>query len=86
MKKAELKKMQAIDINKISKKDLKDILQFYISQTEPPIQRIVNFMNIMENPYIFRVRKTLVKVVFSRQNSAVSIQKNMENIVRNKIM
>ena len=84
MEQTELKNLKSADFDKMKEEDLKDITKFNITQNEPPIQRLIRFMYSMKNPYIFRVGKTPVKVVFSKQLNAVSLQKGLENIARNK--
>lgn len=81
MKQSKLLRLQNADIEKMEKEKLKDITKFNIGQDEPPIQRLIRFMYSMDNPYIFRVGKTPVKVVFSNRHNAVSLQKGLENIV-----
>lgn len=84
MEQTKLKNLQTADIEKIKREELKDITTFDIGQDEPPIQRLIRFMYSMENPYIFRVGKTPVKVVFSYRHNTESLQKGLENIVRSK--
>lgn len=84
MEQTKLKNLQTADIEKIKSEELKDITKFNIGQDEPPIQRLIRFMYSMKNPYIFRVGKTSVKIVFSNRRNAERIQKGMENIVRSK--
>ena len=86
MDKKTLRSLQEVDIENIQKEKLKDITKFIIGQNEPPIQRLISFTYSMENPYIFRIGKTPVKVVFSKRHGAVSLQKRLENIVCSKII
>ena len=84
MEQTNLRNLQTADIEKIKREELKDITNFIIDQDKPPIQRLIRFMYSMENPYIFCVGKTPVKVAFSNRHNAVSLQKGLENIVRSK--
>ena len=81
MEQKNLAKLQTADIEKIKMEKLKDITKLIIGLDEPPLQRLIRFMYTMGNPYIFRVGKTPVKVVFSNRHNAVSLQKSVENIV-----
>lgn len=85
MEQTKLFSLQTADIEKIEKEKLTDITKVDISQNEPPAQRLIKFMYSMENPYVFRVDKTPVKVMFSKRHNAESLQKCMENIVNNKM-
>ena len=64
--------------------ELKDIAKYQIDFGEPPIRRLIRFIYSMENPYIFRVGNTPVKVVFSGRRNAVGLQAGLENIARGK--
>lgn len=78
-----LKSLQTVDIKKTEKEKLKDINNINICTDEPPIQRLIKFMSVMENPYIFRAGKTPVKLTFLHRHQVI-LQKSMENIVSSK--
>jgi hypothetical protein len=46
---------------------------------------MVEFIKEINNPYVFMVNKTPVKVVFSAKNNSPSFEKSMENIVKKYI-
>ena len=75
--------MSNIDLNKIKEKvekcrkttfddvdiaKLKDLSEMRISKKKSSKERILDFLNDVENPYIFRVNNRLVKIEFSSSN------------------
>jgi hypothetical protein len=64
---------------------LKDISKIKIDTASPVTERMVEFIKEINNPYVFMVNKTPVKVVFSAKNNSQSFEKSMENIVKKYI-
>ena len=79
-----LKKMKNVDIKTIDCSKLQDISGVNIDSDKPVIQRLLKYISEIKNPYAFKVGKTKIKVVFSNRYNAQSIQRGLENIVRNK--
>ena len=76
------KSLQTMPLNQFKIVDRKDISKINIDEGKPVMQRLVNFVVQIGDPYSFRVGKTPVKVVFSKRYAHKSIEVCLEKIVR----
>lgn len=72
--------MEDIDISA-----LKDISQIPIGDGKPAPLRTLVFMNQARNPYLFKVGKTPVKIVFPQKYAHVGIEAGLAKIVGGKV-
>lgn len=63
---------------------LKDIYDIKIDDGNSAIQRILKFIEQTRNPYLFKVGKTPVKVVFLKKYAHVSIEAELAKLVSSK--
>ncbi len=80
-----LKNLQSVDIETADISQLKDITEIKIDDNDPPMLRILKFMEQVKNPYLFKVGNTPVKIVFSPKYSNRTIEDGLENIIKNKL-
>lgn len=79
----QLKELQKVDISAINRNELVDITKIEIDESKPSIERIIDFIEAVKNPYLFKVGDIVVKVNFSENGE--SFQKKLENIALSKI-
>ena len=60
-----LKEYKEMNINEIDKDKISDISEINISRRKSSKQRILDFLNEIENPYFFKVADTIVQIGFS---------------------
>ena len=60
-----LKEYKEMNINEIDKDKISDISEINISRRKSSKQRILDFLNEIENPYFFKVADTVVQIGFS---------------------
>ena len=60
-----LKEYKEMNINEIDKDKISDISEINISRRKSSKQRILDFLNEIENPYFFKVSDTVVQIGFS---------------------
>lgn len=72
MKKYDLKELKRkvkyykdIPINEINSDDVIDIKDIKIDRRKPSDERLLDFLNVVENPYVFKIKGRIVKVNFS---------------------
>ena len=70
------------DVKYVKESDIDDIEKLDINTNLPKIQRMINFLKDVKNPYIFMVNGIKVKFEFSKNN--ISINQCFENLIINK--
>ena len=78
-----LKELSNADIRTCNKDELVDINTIAIDKSKSNIERIIDFIEAVKNPYLFKVGDVVVKLKFA--DTAQDFQKKMENIVLSKI-
>lgn len=79
-----LNEMKNADLQKCNIEDLVDIRDVKIDKSKSQIEKLMDFIDKIKNPYLFKVGDTVVKVRFS-DNNTQSFQQKMENIISAKI-
>jgi hypothetical protein len=60
-----LKKYENIPLSEINIDDVDEITSLKISKRKSSNERILDFLNTVKNPYVFKVNNKLVKINFS---------------------
>ncbi len=60
-----LKKYENIPLSEINIDDVDEITSLKISKKKSSNERILDFLNTVKNPYVFKVNNKLVKINFS---------------------
>ena len=60
-----LKKYENIPLSEINIDDVDEITSLKISKRKSSNERILDFLNTVKNPYVFKVNGKLVKISFS---------------------
>ncbi|MDD3453735.1 MAG: hypothetical protein PHN42_05655 [Bacilli bacterium] len=66
--KDKLDRCRNIELNEIKIDDVDEIFDLNICKRKSSNDRILDFLNECKNPYIFKVKGKLVKIVFSNTN------------------
>ena len=77
MKKVE--KYKNISLDEVNINEVKDLTEIKISRRKSSNDKILDFLNSVENPYVFKINDTLVKIEFSNN------KKTAENCITNAI-
>lgn len=65
----ELDELNLIEIEKADKTTLVDIQSVKVDPTQPPAQRMENYLAQIKNPYLFLCDDTVVKIRFKQNES-----------------
>lgn len=63
--KEKLMKAEKISFDRINLNEVKDLDNIKISKKKSSRDRILDFLNTVDNPYVFKIDKVLVKIEFS---------------------
>ena len=66
--KEKLKKYENIPLSEININDVDEITDIKINKRKSSNDRILDFLNEVKNPYVFKVKGKLVKIIFSDTN------------------
>lgn len=66
--KEKIEKYKECDLNSINPDDIPDINELKIDKRKTKEERILAFLNQVENPYVFKINGRLVKIGFSDSN------------------
>lgn len=66
--KDKLERCKNIDIRTISDNDIDDIKDIKIDRRKPSNERILDFLNKVKNPYVFKINGRIVRMRFSETN------------------
>lgn len=78
--KEKVEKCRNISFDDVDIAKLKDISEMRISKKKSSKERILDFLNTVENPYIFKVNNILVKIEFSNNNK--SAEESITNVIK----
>ncbi len=78
--KEKVEKCRNISFEDVNIEKLKDISEIRISKIKSSKERILDFLNNVENPYIFKVNNILVKIEFSNNNK--SAEESITNVIK----
>ena len=80
--------MKKYDIDKIIEKiekykdmDLNDINEIRIDRRKPKVERMLDFLSQVENPYVFKVNGHLVQIGFT--NNGKTAEDCLTNVLKN---
>lgn len=79
-----LNEMKNADLKECNIDDLVDIRDVKVDNNKTQIEKLMDFIDKIKNPYMFKVGDTIVKVKFS-ENNAQSFQQKIENIISAKM-
>ncbi len=78
-----LKEMKNKNFEDLNSNELVDIKNIEIDTSKPKIEKLIDFIEKIKNPYLFKVGDIIVKIKFSNNNQ--SFQEKMENIILGKM-
>lgn len=76
--------MKNADLKECNIDDLVDIRDVKVDNNKSQIEKLMDFIDKIKNPYMFKVGDTIVKVKFS-ENNTQSFQQKIENIISAKM-
>ena len=79
-----LNEMKNADLQSCNIDELVDIRDVKVDKSKSQMEKLVDFIEKIKNPYLFKVGDTVVKVRFS-ENNTQSFQQKMENIISARI-
>ena len=80
----ELEKMRNMDVKDVNIDDLVDIRDVKIDTSKPQIERMLDFIEQLKNPYFFKYENYIVKIKFS-DDSSDSFQTRLEKMFKSII-
>lgn len=83
--KEQLIELSKADIRTCNKDELVDITTIEIDKSKPPAERIMDFIEKVKNPYLFKVGDVAVKLQFSQEKDAPSFEECMKRIALSKL-
>lgn len=78
--KRQLVSMKKVDISEISPEDITELKDIRIDKSLPPEKRILSLLEQVNNPYVYKVGETVVKVSFN--GSGRTLQDCMEDYLK----
>ncbi len=81
--KNELNEMKNADLLSCNAEDLVDIRDIKVDKDKSQYEKLIDFIEAIKNPYLFKVGSTIVKVKFADDNN--TFQKRLENIISAKL-
>lgn len=76
-----LERCKNICIDEVDKNEIEDISKININKRKSSKDRILDFLNSVSNPYIFKVNGKLVKIEFS--NNTRTAESCITNVIKN---
>lgn len=76
-----LNKYKNMEINEVNKDKIKDINEIKITRKKSSKQRILDFLNEVENPYFFKVDGKIVQIAFN-DDSDLSADDCLYNVLK----
>ena len=80
-----LNEMKNADLQNCNIDDLVDIRDVKVDKSKSQIEKLLDFIEKIKNPYLFKVGDIAVKISFSDSNTQ-SFQQKMENIISAKMV
>ena len=75
-----LEEMKAVDVTLVNKNDLVDLNSVQIDDSKSVNDRVLSFLQQIQNPYCFRVGDVVVKLNYKADGP--SFQQNFEDMLR----
>lgn len=76
-----LNKYKNMEMNEVNKDKIKDINEIKITRKKSSKQRILDFLNEVENPYFFKVDGKIVQIAFN-DDSDLSADDCLYNVLK----
>lgn len=58
-----------MDLNDINPDDIPDINEIRIDRRKPKVERMLDLLTRVENPYVFKIKGYLVQIGFTENNT-----------------
>lgn len=72
--------LKSVDIRNVDKSSLVDLNSVHIDESKPVQERVLSFLQQIQNPYCFRIGDVAVKVNY--KSDGPSFQQNFEDLLR----
>lgn len=72
--------MKNVDIKNVDKSSLVDLTSIHIDESKPVQERVLSFLQQIQNPYCFRIGDVAVKINY--KSDGPSFQQNFEDLLR----
>lgn len=72
--------LKSIDIRSVDKSSLVDLDTVHIDESKPVQERVLSFLEQIQNPYCFRIGDVAIKVNY--KSDGPSFQQNFEDLLR----
>lgn len=72
--------LKSVDIRSVDKSSLVDLNSVHIDESKPVQERVLSFLQQIQNPYCFRIGDVAVKVNY--KSDGPSFQQNFEDLLR----
>lgn len=72
--------LKSVDIRSVEKSSLVDLNSVHIDESKPVQERVLYFLQQIQNPYCFRIGDVAVKVNY--KSDGPSFQQNFEDLLR----
>lgn len=79
--KEKIEKCKSVEMNSINIDDIPDIKDLNISKKKSSKERILDFLNEVNNPYVFKVNGRLVMISFA--NTETTANECLSNVLQN---
>ena len=83
MSENEILRMKNINIKDCVISELVDITGIEIKEGKTKTEKIIDYINMVKNPYAFRVGDVAVKIIFNEEDD--TIEDKMQNVIDNFI-
>lgn len=78
---SKIEKYKDLDLSEINPDDIPDIKEIKIDKRKSSKDRILDFLNSVENPYVFKINGKLVQIKFSDTNKTA--EDCLTNVLKN---
>lgn len=75
-----MNELKSVDIRNVDKSSLVDLDSVQIDESKPVQERVLSFLEQVQNPYCFRIGDVAVKVNY--KSDGPSFQQNFEDLLR----
>ena len=72
--------LKSVDIRSVDKSSLVDLNSVHIDESKPVQERVLSFLQQIQNPYCFRIGDVAVKVNY--KSDGPSFRQNFEDLLR----
>lgn len=83
MSENEILRMKNVNIKNCDISELVDITGVEVNEEKTKVEKVIDYINMVKNPYAFRVGDVAVKVIFGEDDD--SIEDKIQNVIDNFI-